>query len=1426
MSPSEFLQHAARASRRIWDCAERYFTEHDFGRARQLRQTRAEGANDPVRLGAMEVERLEDRNMLTAISPVEDLSPPDVTEIHVAHIADGMRVTLHAASEIDIDRLTQIGAVQLVASGGDGRFDNGNETDYSSWIENIDHLEEHEHEGEVEQGHGFGVQFDIICSHDDTYVLVLPDAVRDMEGNLLGETARRFEFDFFSDAPEISSIDVVSPFVDGPIDTILVSVGGGDLDPETALDPTNYTLQRLDGDGNVVDTVELDTPYYSPEADTVVLHPEFTTGFFSSLDAGNYQLVVSGWVSESGLVMAPEIESFEVTTVIDPEGEIGGRDHLTLNPDAFAWNTRALETFVYDTLEQAQFAEEQLASEAFTRQLLTEVERILANGTGMPADLSALANERIQTLVEARMHDLGVESNEFVVIWSHDPDAEIYNLSPQVLSVLKDSVTPEVIRQLLEAMTPDLAGAFHSALTPEVFGQLFASGSSESLRNLTAGLTPETRELFWTAMPPELKQELWASLPPETLAGIVTSIPSDALQRIIASVDGEDIQAFLDTLTDEHLSGLGDIFSPEFLAQAVAILPPELLQQVAQNLPQEIQDQIRNSLAPEMISDLVQHLTGADTFAFLGSLDPEVRDSLRVQIWGLMIEFLATAPEPVLQQIEALLPEGGVTGLWESIPAQVFASLAPILPLELVQLFQAAPPQDHFDLLRSLPLRDRLVILSALIETVPLSVANQILHAPAFDSVSNLIQQHGAAFVGGLQQSLSTEQLQGFWTSLPQEVIAGYMSSLPPELIRTYATAISPEMIQEMLEQLTVSDARNLLEVLPPESIGMVASLIPPHLLTNFLSELPPGIFQQVTELVTPETLGTIVSHLSPEVIQQLIASIPPELIQSLAEVLQPLIVQQISPEVTQTLSVLVGQETLEVLLSELNQQIIAALADPDLAGPGAAGAEAGSPAEAQTRALRAFLDAAIQQYFDQAINEFSDTGMVVDNGSASQVPNLWLAVLPIDPQGRYVTTTDNSFLVEGLSEDFRTADTFFADITAELAKFQAGTLYFGDNGIVETSVHDHYAHNGSPLTAPIQHLTGIDPYVDLINENVLRDFYATIDFGNHCKVNDYLLMWFDPVDFTLTDADGLTVGHTNGEHTEQTQNAFYSGDGFTELLIVPRVKAEQYQLRLVGVEGTFRAGANYVDASQSSGVNIQGNLASQAYVSGQFQFKTRAPDATTAADPRLGPIIQGLIRAPSSGEPVAAKGVPASSPNPMDRPVAPAPLLIPTVYVPDGEVPLLFDVSGESEREDENPVTDPDNQGLPVDVEADDALERASVQRNIENQWELRLEFKARDQRAIMEQSYRLIAEQSDGSQQVIELSSLSKVYDPTTRTLSYGVDSLPDGRLKLEPSQEAVSGLDDTGLVGAALLVSGAALWGRREQDLAPTGPTPPVD
>jgi len=114
----------------------------------------------------------------------------------------------------------------------------------------------------------------------------------------------------------------------------------------------------------------------------------------------------------------------------------------------------------------------------------------------------------------------------------------------------------------------------------------------------------------------------------------------------------------------------------------------------------------------------------------------------------------------------------------------------------------------------------------------------------------------------------------------------------------------------------------------------------------------------------------------------------------------------------------------------------------------------------------------------------------------------------------------------------------------------------------------------------------------DLLVANFIKSMGGTLDQG-------YVIIWMDPVDFSLTGPGG-TIGTQGGSNTNQNSSASLVTNGALNMVVIPTAQASQYNLQLTGVgSGQVLAGVTMVSANGTvtnptvTGGNSSGGIAS-----------------------------------------------------------------------------------------------------------------------------------------------------------------------------------------------------------------------------------------
>jgi hypothetical protein len=113
------------------------------------------------------------------------------------------------------------------------------------------------------------------------------------------------------------------------------------------------------------------------------------------------------------------------------------------------------------------------------------------------------------------------------------------------------------------------------------------------------------------------------------------------------------------------------------------------------------------------------------------------------------------------------------------------------------------------------------------------------------------------------------------------------------------------------------------------------------------------------------------------------------------------------------------------------------------------------------------------------------------------------------------------------------------------------------------------------------------------INEILLEKFLNYFG-GLEAFTEPVLFIWFDPIDFVVSDPGSRQVGFTDARGTVNQigKGVSYSGNGATEFLVIPAAQAGSYALQLVGVGSSqYRFGANFISSSGVQSVTSTGTL-------------------------------------------------------------------------------------------------------------------------------------------------------------------------------------------------------------------------------------------
>jgi parallel beta-helix repeat protein len=226
--------------------------------------------------------------------------------------------------------------------------------------------------------------------------------------------------------------------------------------------------------------------------------------------------------------------------------------------------------------------------------------------------------------------------------------------------------------------------------------------------------------------------------------------------------------------------------------------------------------------------------------------------------------------------------------------------------------------------------------------------------------------------------------------------------------------------------------------------------------------------------------------------------------------------------------------------------------------------------------------------------------------------PPLSLAIVPIDP-GESLAS-DVSVLRESASIAFAHFG-FIVELEGLAAGNQAGVVYVSSEGVVASQFFLDLAVGETaetPLTLPPQ-ITGIDPIVAEIDREVLKEVREVT------AARDLLVLWLDPADYVLRDLQaGGRVEGVGAIAANTFPGSYYSGNGFTELLVIPNALSGPYSLTLIGLGESYRGAIHVTSGDYRANLLFQGRLGEGAAVTYTLGSSSRAEPP----DVRLFPAI------------------------------------------------------------------------------------------------------------------------------------------------------------------------------------------------------------
>lgn len=247
---------------------------------------------------------------------------------------------------------------------------------------------------------------------------------------LNGEEARRGSNYLLQSATDGSYLEITSDQItyDAVLQRVVISVNGlppgnyflridGDtadqLDTASATNTGNYVLQRLNGNGAVVETIALSTPYLTELSGRVLLSRADGAAFTT----GTYRLTLSDQirnVSGQPLAGGPQ-------TIANLQAS---RQQQPIDGGALSGNVTALDQRTVEVLSSVDEAQKSLTNAAFASRLLQEISLLAASpqaANWSSEQLATAINARIEQLFQAEIaatySNLDFLPDEYVVVW-------------------------------------------------------------------------------------------------------------------------------------------------------------------------------------------------------------------------------------------------------------------------------------------------------------------------------------------------------------------------------------------------------------------------------------------------------------------------------------------------------------------------------------------------------------------------------------------------------------------------------------------------------------------------------------------------------------------------------------------------------------------------------------------------------------------------------------------------------------------------------------------------------------------------------------------------------------------------------------------------------------------------------------------------
>jgi len=186
----------------------------------------------------------------------------------------------------------------------------------------------------------------------------------------------------------------------------------------------------------------------------------------------------------------------------------------------------------------------------------------------------------------------------------------------------------------------------------------------------------------------------------------------------------------------------------------------------------------------------------------------------------------------------------------------------------------------------------------------------------------------------------------------------------------------------------------------------------------------------------------------------------------------------------------------------------------------------------------------------------------------------------------------------------------------------QAGMIALAGDGTVEQRTRTDLGVSPESESVDLsERLTADDPLIEKLNDEVLRRINQLRGPGNH-RGEDLLVLWFDPIDYRLSDQLGQTSVQAGSHRYNRVAGAFFAERGYSELLVIPGARADLYTLTLVGLGTEYRGAANFLSANSRQTATLYGRLSRELQVHIDFRQDWSTPPSPSPPNSMIGLIL------------------------------------------------------------------------------------------------------------------------------------------------------------------------------------------------------------